>query len=208
MDIAEAGATYKAWTLSEIPAWMPSGTPGQAARLAWDIGDVIGWFDADADADAAGPRRACDLSGELVPLMTAAFGQVSFEGSTALVVHPMGAVNVAVPRLAADSFAFRCEALGCHAFTRAELGDLLALWPAADGHDDQRQLNRPGTALARQLGFAQRSMRGPVMFCRADGCAAGTMTIRQLVELLTWPLPAPRPNCAEPAAAGRAADSR
>jgi hypothetical protein len=204
MDIAEAGATYTAWTLSAIPAWMLSGTPGQAACLAWDIGDVIGWF----DAGGAGPGRGCDLSGELVPLMTAARGQVSFEGSTALVVHPLGAVNVAVPRLAADSFAFRCEALGCHAFTRAELGDLLALWPAADGRDDQRQLNRPGTALARQLGFAQRSIRGPVMFCGADGGAAATMTVRQLVELLTWPLPVPCPDGAEPAAAGRAADSR
>jgi hypothetical protein len=204
MGITEAGANYTAWALSELPAWMLSGTPGQAACLAWDTGDVIGWV----DTDCAGPGRAGNPPGELVPLMTAARGQVSLEGSTALLVHPMGAVNVAVPRRRADGFGFRCEALGCYAVTRAELGGLLVLWPAADGHDDEQQLNLPGTALARQLGFAQRSIRGPVMLCRADGGAGGKMTIRQLVELLTWPLPVPRQIGGELAAAGLAADSR
>ena len=57
-------------------------------------------------------------------------------------------------------------------------------------------------------GFAQRCIHGPVMLCQIGGTVAGEMTIRQLVELLTWPLTVPSPAGGEPAAAAAGLGAR
>ena len=60
---AQAGATYTAWPLSELPEWMLADAPGQAAWLVVrEPGAAIGWIQAPcrcAARTAPWPRSSC-----------------------------------------------------------------------------------------------------------------------------------------------------
>ena len=162
---AQAGATYTAWPLSELPEWMLADAPGQAAWLVVrEPGDAIGWIQAPCACPAAGlhPGRAVRAAGSRrarpgVPAAGHGPGHL-----------PQGRRTVAFPRPGADGGAFRRECLGRHLISRV----------AADQHAGDVVRRRRGrtepvnvaaTDLARQHGFIWRRLHGPVMLCRAGG---------------------------------------
>jgi hypothetical protein len=184
---AQAGATYTAWPLSELPEWMLADAPGQAAWLVVrEPGDAIGWIQAPCPCPAAD----CTLAAQFVRLVAAAHGQVSLQPGTALVIYPKGAAAVAFPRPGANGGAFRRECLGRHLISRVQLSSTLAMW--SGGTADAEPVNVAATSLARQHGFIWRRLHGPVMLCRAGGEAGWDLTAWQLVRLLTLPITLPR----------------
>jgi hypothetical protein len=194
---AQAGATYTAWPLSQLPEWMLAGAPGQAAWLVVrEPGDTIGWI----QAPCACPSADCTLAAQFVRLVAAAHGQVSLQPATALVIYPKGAAAVAFPQPGAGDSAFRRECLGRHLISRVQLTGTLAMW-SGDAADAE-PVNVAATDLARQHGFIWRRLHGPVMLCRAGGGAGRDLTARQLVRLLTLPITLPRDRQPALAAAG------
>jgi len=181
----EAGATYTAWPLSEVPEWMLADAPGQAAWLVIrEPGDTIGWI----QAPCACPGPDCTLAAQFMRLVTAAHGRVSLQPATALVIYPKGAVNVAFPRPRAGGGAFRRECLGRHLVTRVPLTSELAMWSGGDAERTE-PVNVGATDLARQFGFTWRRLHGPVMLCRVGAEGSGwDLTARQLISLLTRPI--------------------
>jgi hypothetical protein len=197
---SQAGATYTAWPLAELPEWMLADAPGQASWLVVrEPASTIGWI----QAPCACPAADCTLAGQFVRLVAAAHGQVSLQPSAALVIYPAGAVCVAFPQPGAAGDTFRRECLGRHLISRVHLTSALAMW--SGGGADAEPVNIAATDLARQHGFGWRRLHGPVMLCRAGGGPGWDLTVRQLVRLLTLPITLPRdrqPALAEAGAPG------
>ncbi len=184
---AEAGATYTAWPLSEVPEWMLADAPGQAAWLVIrEPGGTIGWIQAPCACPGPGPD--CTLAAQFMRLVTAAHGRVSLRPATALVIYPRGAVNVTFPRPGAGRGAFRRECLGRHLVTRVALTSELAMWSGGVAERTE-PVNVAATDLARQFGFIWRRLHGPVMLCRVGADGGGwDLTVQQLIRLLTRPI--------------------
>lgn len=193
---AQAGATYTAWPLAELPEWLLAGAPGQAAWLVVrEPGETIGWVQAPCPCPAAG----CTLAGQFLRLVSAAHGRISLQPAAALVIYPLGAVAVAFPRPGAAAAAFRRECLGRHLVSRVLLTPALDMW--CGGEAAAEPVNVAATDLARQYGYLWRRLHGPVMLCHAGAADSWDIPARQLIRLLTVPITLPRDPRPAPAAA-------
>jgi hypothetical protein len=192
---AQAGATYTAWPLSELPQWMLADAPRPATWLVVrEPGAAVGWIQAPCGCGSP----ECSLAAQFMRLVAVAHGQVSLQPATALVIYPEGAVTVAARRPGAAGDGWRLDVLGRHLIARAELTSTLTMWSG----DATEPVNVAATDLARQYGYLWRRLHGPVMLCRA-GCGAGwDLTVRQLLQLLAMPITLPRDRQPALAAAG------